>query len=65
MKKEACPKCGLIQLKDIIYGFAICDSTEAYFFGCPDKETVLEHVLGAEYDESKIIPRPLLRPFLL
>ena len=55
MIEKACTKCGLIQLHDILWGLAICDSKEAMFFGCPDKETVLEHLRGSKYDDSKII----------
>lgn len=42
MTEKPCNKCGLMQLYDEIWGLAICDSNEAQFYGCPDKQLVLE-----------------------
>lgn len=65
MKKKACGKCGLIQLHDALWGFAICDSKEAFFFGCPEKELVLEILPDAKYDESITPIQQITRPFLV
>lgn len=65
MEKKACPKCGLIQMYDEIWGLVFCDANQTLIWGCPDKELVLERYPSAEWDESKIVPQPLTRPFLL
>ena len=60
---KACERCGLVQLHDELWGFVFCDAAPALIYGCPDKELVLERYPSAEYDETKIIEQPLLRPF--
>ena len=65
MENKACKKCGLIQMYDVIWGLVFCDAKEAFLFGCPPKEAILEKFPNSEYDESKIIQQPITRPFLL
>ena len=69
MNHKACPRCGLIQMYDILWGLQICDAKqtiflgclqifdtkEALFMGCPSKDLVLQIIPNAQYDES-IIP---------
>lgn len=50
--KKTCKNCGLIQPWDILYGFAICDSAKAAWYGCPSRELVNEHYPDWEYDQE-------------
>ncbi len=50
--KEPCPRCGLIQLKDILFGLAICDSKEALVLGCPPRKAVEAVLPDHLYDEE-------------
>lgn len=52
LTKEPCKKCGLIQLKDIIYGLQICDSKESFSYGCPPRNFITENYPDWQYDEQ-------------
>ncbi len=64
MKTKACGNCGLIQLYDEIWGLCICDSKEAFLFGCPEKELVMETLPDAQYDETITPVKKMTRPFI-
>ena len=58
MTEKGCPKCGLIQLFDDIWGFCICDSKEALLYGCPPIDIVREIRPEWKYDVTAIMPKP-------
>ena len=63
-KTKACGICGLIQMYDEIWGLVFCDSKEALFYGCPEKEEWLKRFPSSQYDESIIPLQKMTRPFI-
>lgn len=55
MIKKPCNRCGLIQLYDDIWGFAICHSDYAQMHGCPDKEMVMKNKPEWHYADIKLL----------
>ncbi|HWW39645.1 hypothetical protein [Pedobacter sp.] len=64
LENRACTKCGLIQMHDEIFGSVFCDSKEAFFYGCPEKEEWLKRFPSSQYDESIIPLQKMTRPFI-
>ncbi len=64
MKSKSCGNCGLIQLYDEIWGLCICDSKEAFFYGCPEKESVMKTFPDAQYDETITPVKKMIHPFM-
>ena len=52
LTKEPCKKCGLIQLKDILWGLQICGAKESQLFGCPPREYIDKKYPDWNYDEE-------------
>ncbi len=50
--KEPCKRCGLIQLKDVLWGLKICDSKEAQIYGCPPRTYISTNYPEWIYDEQ-------------
>lgn len=63
MKDKACKKCGLIQMYDELWGLVFCDSKEAFFYGCPEKQERIKKFPSSQYDNTKIIPTTIDKQF--